>query len=746
MLDFRYFANTLAACVIAYASSAHAAESWIAVKDATLEVGAETVLDFSGLFSQGSAGKNGWVQVRRDGHLRFEGDPRPQRFLCASWVPSEPNGGIPGKLEADRLVDQLVRTGYNLVRLHFIDAILMTGRKDDFDYDPVGMDHLQYLLARLKFAGIYWIIDGLTSDNGAYGNVLPHRWVNRHSLKGRLFFDPSAMNHWKRLVATIWGRKNPYTGLAPINDPALLGIILVNEQSLEVYLEGLKQDYPKVLSERFGQWLGARYRDDAELKRSWGSEISRRDRVGQVAELPMKLRGTGKRAEDFAKFVTDQEVALYRNMDEYVRSLGFKGLTSTFNNRPYFFSDVARAAADWVDMHAYQSLPSNFAVPGSKLEQTSIFDDVGEYGRELVSARQWGKPFTVTEYGQPFWNMWRHESAAWIPALAAFQDWDAICQFAELPVILKYGGESAPRRQAIYPFGVGGDPIARAGERLAALLFRRGDVSPSRLRVKLDIDPIQVFTGRNAWGRVPENLSRLALVAASGLSFSTLVTASKSEPEIHLPLTSEPADWSKRVKNTVLGQRKPLDSDPIVELRSAGLLSKANQTDPSKRLFESDTRQTVFNVQDRRLLIATDRTIAFTQRGGAARAGNVEIYDLSSPATVAVGAVDGLTIGQSRRLLVFVLTNAINTGMKFADSGRTALETLGHFPPQIRAVTGRLSIKHRSADELKVWAIDQAGQRIANVPSHAEGGYISFAFDNVLRDHGPVLYFEIADR
>jgi hypothetical protein len=716
-------------------SASFASELWQPVREQTLEVAKGSVLDLSGLFPVQAAGARGEVQISTTGHLHFANEAQPQRFLCASMVPSPPNGGLPTKDEADRWVEQLSRTGYNLVRLQFIDAILMTGRKNDFDFDPVALDRLHYLMARLKSAGIYWIVDGMTSDNGAYGNVQPHRWVNRYNLKERLFYDPDALEHWKRLITSLWGRENPYTGLSPLHDPALLGMILVNEGGLE-FLATLEGKYPKVLQAQFDEWL-AKHRPDMKS----GKEI-----IGLSSQVPEVIRGNDLISKEFTAFIADQERALFRHMDEYVRSLGFKGLTTAYDNFGYYSVDVARDAANWIDMHAYQSSPSSFADVGSRLAQTSIFDKVGRFGRELTNARHWGKPFTVTEYGQPFWNQWRHESTAWIPALAAFQGWDAICQFAELPVLLEYAKSGPQRRLAMYPFGVGADPITRGGERLAALLFRRGDVTPSRVRVKLSLDPVRVFKDGKAWGQVPEDLSRLALVAGSGLAPTSSTTPKNSSTEIVFSLDDHSGGLLGKVENAALKKGILLDQDPVERLKSSGLLLSNNQTDLSRGLFETDTGQMVFDASRKKLTIATERTVAFTLRSGSAQAGGIELKELSSPATVAVGAVDGRVIGQSRRLLVWVLTDAINTGMEFVGGDRSTLKKLGSFPPMLRAVTGQLAIKHASAATLKVWAVDQTGRRVAQVPSSAEGGYLRFAVDNVVSGYGPVTYFEVAEK
>jgi hypothetical protein len=138
----------LLAFIMIYTPLTHAENTWITDKDSSLEIVDGSILDFSKLWSIGPAGSNGVVLPDRVGHLVFKDDARPQRFLCTSLVLSEPNGGIPDKDETDHIIKQLYRTGYNLVRLHFIDAILMTDRKCDFDYDPVAFDWLNYLMAR----------------------------------------------------------------------------------------------------------------------------------------------------------------------------------------------------------------------------------------------------------------------------------------------------------------------------------------------------------------------------------------------------------------------------------------------------------------------------------------------------------------------------------------------------------------------------------------------------------------------
>ncbi|HEX2011719.1 MAG TPA: hypothetical protein VJN44_12355, partial [Roseateles sp.] len=209
-------------------------EGWKAVQDRSLEVGGErNALDFSQLLPAGAAGRLGWARAGADGHIAFEQRPAEnQRFLCASMALDGLTGGLPSKEEAPRYVQALRRSAYNLVRLHFVDAFLMSGRKGDFDFDPEQLDRLHFLLAQLKQAGIYWVVDGLTSDNAAYGDVQPNRYARRHQAKLDALSTEAGFAHWAELVERLWGRTNPYTGLAPLRDPAMLGMILVNEGSV----------------------------------------------------------------------------------------------------------------------------------------------------------------------------------------------------------------------------------------------------------------------------------------------------------------------------------------------------------------------------------------------------------------------------------------------------------------------------------------------------------------------------------
>jgi len=726
-------------------SSGVGAETWLPLTDKDLEVKAGSALDFSVLSEVGPAGKYGWAKATPEGHISFERRAIPHRFFCASFAFSPSSGGMPTADMGKRIAVQLRRTGYNLVRLHFVDAMLMSGREQDFDLDQTQLDRFFRFVAALKEEGIYWVIDGLTSDNGAYGDADRNRWKKKHNLKRDLLFDAKAQAHWTRLTTDLWGRKNPYTGLSTLQDTALLGVILVNEGTLGFLATTTGNKWPDELGPAFAEWVKGRYPNDAAMRSAWGGDAEPGDSVSaRSLSVPRSVRAQGARANDFMRFVGDLERVAFKRMDAHVRSLGFSGLTTAYDVWGFFHADVTRANAGWIDMHTYAELPSAFSQPGSKIAHVSSFDKGGRWVRELTQSRQWGKPFTVSEWGQPFWNRWRHESVALMPAIAAHQGWDAICHFADNPLLLSYTDPPGQRQSAIQPFGVGVDPVLRVGERLAALLFLRGDVAASDARLRLSLDPEAIYSQGRGWEQVPESIGRLTLAVPSGLDIGT-DSKSSSGRELLLGAAKDGAGWIRTVGK--VASRLRLSTGPIEDLRDTGLLPKGNVTDPARGLIQTDTGQLRFDSNLPQLTIVTDRSLVIVTRGGDAAVEGFALRGTSTPGLFAVSSLDGERVGASQRLLVFVLTDAINSGMTFQDVARTTIRTLGKVPPLVVPVRTHVSIASSAMAEANVYPLSLAGERRGPaLQATRSDGVLQFDLDTARLEGGPALMFEIVPR
>lgn len=622
----------------------------------------------------------------------------------------------------------------------------MHGQKRDLEFEGVELEKLHRLLSELKRSDIDWVIDGLTSENGAYGDVGSNRFVLRHEAKLDALITPQGFDHWRKVVDGIWGSINPYTGITTLADPSLLGVIAINEGNIAFLASNRGGMYSATLGVPFAEWLFNRYGSSESLQRAWGNEIEVGElrglgRGGAVA-VPDQVRGLGLRDRDFARFISEVEQAAFYRMQDHLNSRGFRGPVTSFNNWNFLGADASRQALPWIDMHAYHDAPSAHGEPGSHIRQLSLFDTLFQAPASLAASRHWGKPFTVSEYGQPFWNQYRYEMAALMPAMAAHQGWNMICQFAEWPIQFDYAQSPFRRRNAIYPFGVGTDPIARAGERLAAVLYGRGDVRASPNRLRLHVDSSRVFDDRAGWTQVPRSLALLSLSVPVGLDFGPIPQESAPN-EVSLPVQDHDSPALTRLRNLMEKSGLNWDTRGQVALQSAGILDKKNRTDLRQGRFESDTGELFVDVPARQILIDTPRTAVVVVRGGSASTSRFGVSEASGPALFAISSLDGAPLKDSRRMLVWVLTDAMNTGMRFEDPERKTLTSIGRLPPVIRTTSANLLFETQAAGKVRAWPLSMDGERRAPLTVQRRGDQVTLRLDTAKLPDGPALYFEV---
>lgn len=713
---------------------------WPALSETDLEVESGSALDFSTLVPAGPAGQYGWAVALPGGSIGFERRWQPQRFFSASFQFAPGNGGFPDKGEAKRVVTQLVRTGYNAVRLQCVEANLMSGRMADFDFDPEQYDRFLFLLAEFKAQGIYSVIDIAYNDNGAWGNVFPHRWVKKHNFRRDLYVDEAAKEHWRGLIKAMLGRRNPYTGTVALEDPAVLALVLCNEGGIVelAFREGggWSAPVPQMYAEPFRVWLMRTYGADESWRKAWGADVASGESLNSRVELPGRFRTQGPRQRDFMRFVADLERDTYRWMHEFAEDLGFKGLTTSYNNWNWLQSDISRSATTMVDMHAYHAHPTAFVSPGSVVAPQSSLPQAASYLRELGASRQWGRPFTVTEYGHAFWNGYRREASVLAPAYAALQGWDLLTQFSENSLQLSLKLPQPGRRAAIFPFTISTDPVRRSGERLAALLFARGDVSRARSRIEYRISAERELQANGAWSQLNETASRMMLVTGVGLGLGAAAPA----PALMLGNSADfLVDKSKAGYQIFAGSGSALRR----QLSAAGLVDAKGWSDIDRGRYRSDTSELDLDSSAGCFTVQTPRTLVWLGPAGDGAVGALSVTDLSVSAVVAASSIDGARIEASRRLLLFVLTDATNTGIEFEDAARTRLRKLGGLPVRIQPVRLNLAVKSSVGAAFRLYALAQNGRRLDELKVQASEGSLRMVIDTASLPQGPALIFEL---
>lgn len=708
-------------------------------------------------FSRGSVGRSLQEQdrivINADGKFARKSSPEaPVRFLMASLGFAPVNGGFPSHATVDLYVNQLRLRGYNMARLDYIEDTLMHKRSKDFDFDPEQLDRLHYLLAALRKAGIYYILSGASGDNGAYGNI-QNRWQNNKNLRLGLYFDEQRQAHWKRLITTMFAGKNAYTGELIMQDPAFAGMILVNEGGLEFINRSGGQDELKPV---FNQWLIGKYQNSKNLAQAWGGVLGSNELVEKgTVSLPTITGKADKRMADAQRFYLELENKTYGWMKSYVQDeLHYPGLLTAFNNWHSPAAQMARGSLSWVDMHNYAGLPSLFTQPGSSLKQNSILQDDLKYIRELAGARQWGKPYTVSEYGQVFWNKYRYESSLAIPAFAGFQDWDMISQHAEA-IGLSYANNT-PRRNAMYPFVIAYDPIARVTEVMSYLLYKRKDVKPYQQSLNIQLPQVFSLEKSSFLGNIPGDLSRLSLLYGIGIGEKSKASATLT-PDTTLMANakaSKPINISGLIEKTLetANLQRPVGvnyiSDRLWKARLASLDTSSTfsikKSEMAKDfIYVADNNQITLNRPQGWLRVLTDTTEAVVFNGSTIPDLNFASLKVENVQNClfAISAIDDNPLSSSKRVLMVLASDARNSGMSFKDKNEEVLAELGQFPVMLNRIKLTVSLKDRVPQE--VYVLNQRGQRTDQLKFKALADQAELEIDTGTLSHGPTTFFEL---
>lgn len=667
-----------------------AKEVWLTVKDFDLRVQKGSALDFEPLF--------------KNQQSNF-GDKWDNRYLCAPLVFTKPQGFVPRKQELEQIVLELKSRGYNLVRLHFLDSALMKDAKGDFDFNGEQADRIYYLLHLLNQHNIQYIIDAATSWNGAY-YIKGNRSAKKYDLRLDVHFSPSAQDHWKKMVDLMLASKNPYTGRPTLMESNLIAITTVNEMGLGFNTRRNKT-YPLKVQYKFQDWLKSKgYKKVASLKRS------------EVSEASSLMN----------EFLVETEKKTFAWMEQYLRELGYKGKITAYNNGKSVQAMGARQDLELISVHAYHDHPSKFVRRGSQISNNSSVALAFPYIQYMSLVRELGKPFIVDEYNQPFWNEWRREAGIAMPAYAAFQGWQAICRYAN-PIVLKYRQQAPKRQRAIYPFSVGMDPVARAGEALSALLFRRGDVAQGE-RVLGVLFKDSDFTSSDALNKkVSPAFTKLSLLTSIGVVYNQV---DRFSPETIIPFVQE--GW----KNP----RGKQWSGNLREIRKSNIVYASNSNE-----IISSTKELFLNTKEKKFKVVTPQTeaIVYDRLASVEPLKQMSVLEASGKAALSISSLDTNDLSTSSRMLIIFATDARNSRSQLNSDG-TRLLKLGRLPVQIKSQSVSFSLETKNSSDMKLYALNLRGERVQRLQVQEKGGALLININLLTLKNGPTTFFELATK
>jgi hypothetical protein len=121
----------------------------------------------------------------------------------------------------------------------------------------------------------------------------------------------------------------------------------------------------------------------------------------------------------------------------------------------------------------------------------------------------------------------------------------------------------------------------------------------------------------------------------------------------------------------------------------------------------------------------------------------LQVRDVSGPGLFALSALDAQPLTESRRMLLWVLTDAMNSGMTFEDDERTTLRSLGRFPPIVRTVSATLRLPATGVGTVSVYPLSLAGTRRTALPTNRTSQSAELRLDTSTLPDGPALFYEI---
>jgi len=707
-----------------------AGTDWLPL-DLSLDIEPGSALDFTNVVPwHAPAGKFGRVIAGPQGKTAFAGRPNdPVRFYGCNFCFS---GQYLSHEQADRVATRLQRLGYNAVRFHHYESLLVArSQGNSTALKPDARDQLDYLFAALKQRGIYVTTDLFVSRPVFAGEVWPGATgdVGMDNFKKAVLVNDRAFDNFKAFTRELLGHVNPYTKTRWAEDPTLAWLCCVNEGNPGNRWEDLAGPLKDDWSRAWNRWLAARYPTREDLARALGALEAGQDPASGTVPLPSKFDNSPASIQR-AIFFAETEIGFHDRTRKFLRDeLGCQALLTDMNawTNPIQYQAV-RGGLDYVDDHFYVDHPQFLERPWrlpSRCPNTSPVADGAPGGRRCSFIRLLDRPFTCSEFNYSGPGRFRGVGGILTGALGAVQDWSVIWRFA-----YSHNRESVLEPRPAGYFDLASDPLSQAAERAAICLFRRGDMSAATHAVAIALTADDVLKNPKSARPFVPAWDWLALVTRVG----TLLAKNPNDlagADLALPLTGSQVARADAAKVLAVD---PYASDAgekiLAELRKRGWLDARNSTDVKAKRFQSETGELTVDGPADVLTLDTPRTA-----GGYAPAGKkietkaVTVAIEDTDATVWVSSLDNAPIAESRRLLVTHLTDLQNSGVQYRDTARRVLLAWGGLPHLVRSGRATVTVRMNDPARARVWSLASSGKRLAEVKARVAGGALVIPLD-----------------
>lgn len=549
------------------------------------------------------AGKHGFV--RADGDRFVFEDGTPVRFwggnLAAYTLFS-------GKEQIAAHAKRISQLGFNLMRFHHHDSmgwvrptVIRRDHPDSQHMDPHGLDAIDWWIKCLKDEGVYvWLdlhVGRLFKPGDAIEGFSDLDMQDAGGADGRGFnyFNPRIEDLMREFNVRYLTHVNPYTGLAYQDDPAIVGVLLTNENDITFHFGNL------MLPDKYNPYHQARFEEAADA-------FAAKHELDAEAVRQSWRPGVGK------LFLADHEHAWNVRMIEPLRQLGLRAPIATtpmWADMP-LYGLPPLMAGDVIDVHSYGGEESLSANPRF----------TGNWLIDVAAGAAHGKPVTVSEWNVEHPTVDRFTGPLYMASIAALQGWDA-------PMIYNYAQIALGNVDRQDKWSTFSDPAITAIMPAAALLYREGHVADAQKHYLVQLDRERAFFKESTPG------GRAAL--RSLVEQSKLTIGFPPTPELPWLEPAEPKGGEIVVSDL---DQSFLAPDATRVVSDTGELTR--DWSEGWQMIDTPRTQAVHGWIGGRTLSTRDAEFALT----------------TPKAAVALSPLDGLPLSESRRILLTAVGRA----------------------------------------------------------------------------------------
>jgi hypothetical protein len=384
------------------------------------------------------------------------------------------------------------------------------------------------------------------------------------------------------------------------------------------------------------------------------------------------------------------------------------------NHNAQYVQTIIRDRFDFVDNHDYFDHPTFTGTEFASKTRNNMKDALADLGEIMLigASRIHGRPFMLTEWNFCYPNPYRSESGPVMGAYAALQNWDGIFRFEYSGSRLTAFGDTHT-----WSFNTASDPLNLLSDRIAALLFLRGDVTPAPRKLTFAVTPEIVakpFAQDFPKWSARKNAAFPVAFGELGAWFqigSNLVTSETTILPADAALTHEELPSLSSWQAPVI----PADTDFAAALNQAGILD-TDAFQPREGRLRSETGQIHTDATAHSFKVVTPRSEVLIQQDSAQTGDALRVSNNTTFSTVFAAALDDQPLRSSERILVLHLTDLRNTGERFLwKDGQLITDYVGRYPLLLRRGIVDITLHTTRETAPEVWALDLTGKRLCKI-------------------------------